>query len=161
MRTPLSQASSCHLRKIKILLPGDKACCARDRYSSDSQPEVINPEKNVTHLPERLPCRRRPTGSGFSLGRISEKGSCCRASAFSCCGGVRAPQIRTSAYSVPARKAKAVVAEESFTGRPRRWRPRTALRSSPLCPQGRGRRLGPDDPRRHSSTNTLIRCFYT
>lgn len=65
IRTFLSRASSCHLRKIKILPPGDKACCARDRYSSDSQPEAINPEKNVTHLPERLPCSRRPLALAF------------------------------------------------------------------------------------------------
>ncbi|XP_036057868.1 LOW QUALITY PROTEIN: immunoglobulin-like and fibronectin type III domain-containing protein 1 [Onychomys torridus] len=39
LRTFLSRASSCHLRKIKILPPGDKACCARDRYGSDSQAE--------------------------------------------------------------------------------------------------------------------------
>lgn len=66
MRTSLSRASSCHLRKIKILPLGDKACCARDRYYSDSQPVAINPEKNVTHLPERLRCSRLPTGFGLS-----------------------------------------------------------------------------------------------
>lgn len=43
-------ASSCHLRKIEIRPPGDKACCSRDGRSSDSLPEVINPGgKNVTN----------------------------------------------------------------------------------------------------------------
>lgn len=65
LRTLLSQASSCHLRKIKILPPGDKACCARDRYGSDSQAEVINPEKNVTHLPGVCPAAGCPLVLAF------------------------------------------------------------------------------------------------
>jgi hypothetical protein len=50
IRSFLSQASSCHLRKIKIRPLGDKACCARDRHSSDSLPEVINPRGKMCQI---------------------------------------------------------------------------------------------------------------
>lgn len=49
MRTFLSRASRCYLSKTEILSTGDKACCARDRHSSDSLRVVINPGKNVTN----------------------------------------------------------------------------------------------------------------
>lgn len=108
MRTSLSWASSCHLRKIKILPPGDKACCARDRYDSDSQPVAINPEKNVTHLPERLRCSRLPTGSGLSQsleGFLRRENPAAEPMCFPAVG-CAVPQVRTLAHSIPAQNTK-------------------------------------------------------
>lgn len=50
MRTFLSRASSCHLRKMEITPPGDKACCI-DTGTAQLPPEVLNPGEKCGSWP--------------------------------------------------------------------------------------------------------------
>lgn len=136
----------------------------------------------MTNLPGHPPSSPTPARLGLSQtgaesARISETGTWWRRLLFF--SGVGKENLRwvrvrdtpgpQSLPTLPRRKAKsqgrcrkqgptAGVSWTHSAGRRRGTAPRGHRSASGV---GRGGRLGPADPRRHSSTETLIRCFYT